>query len=372
MTPAFIVSTPLFAGCRSILSSNCSPDIRDRRSPSRAVSRKPFLGQSFLGSTSRFEGRHVTHERSLYTLCRARTPILEDFVRAVKQDSDTANSDSTNPDFVMNMFPDLETKRMVFVWNGETGAYAETALRLRYGSGTEAVPVENFQAAFEAVAEEMASLALIPIENSMQGSFYSNYDLLLKYKDLNIVEEIAYDVDYCLAALPGITLEDVRTIIGHPSALKQCEQSLAKFGKSTEPSPYVMGYAKRLVTVQERHVAAIVNPRTAEDYGLQILAKGLQDFRSTTRFLVISRTPSNPRPERPVKTSIVFGLQSGPGTLFKALSAFALRDINLTKIESRPIGEKFEFAFYIDLEADISEKRCQNALRHLEEEIATW
>lgn len=254
-------------------------------------------------------------------------------------------------------------------FQGEAGAYSEQAVFGYFGS-VETVPCETFDAAFELVVSGESDSALIPIENSLAGSIHQNYDLLLRH-DLHIVGEYLLRVRHCLIALPGVKKEDVRKAISHPQALGQCAGYLRSHGIKAEQVYDTAGSVKMLKESGARDVAAIASRRAAELYGMQILEEGIEDNEENfTRFLAVGREPGLPASE--AKTSIVFTLNNQPGALFKALSVFALRDIDLTKIESRPLqGKPWEYLFYVDFIGSVQDEVSKRALDHLGEYAVT-
>ncbi|KAJ7536826.1 hypothetical protein O6H91_12G083700 [Diphasiastrum complanatum] len=266
-------------------------------------------------------------------------------------------------------------------YQGVPGAYSEMAASKAYPN-CEAVPCDQFEAAFQAVELWVVDRAVLPIENSLGGSIHRNYDLLLRHR-LHIVGEVQIVVNHCLLGLPGVKKEELRRVVSHPQALAQCEQNLSKLGVTREAVDDTAGAAQFIVAYDLKDTGAIASSRAAEIYGLDILEANIQDDSdNVTRFLMLAREPIIPRNDRPFKTSIVFTLEEGPGVLFKALAAFALRKINLRKIESRPqrkrplriiddsnngVPQYFDYLFYIDFEASMADPRAQNALGHLQE-----
>eukprot|EP01018_Ginkgo_biloba_P009248 Gb_31913 [translate_table: standard] len=278
------------------------------------------------------------------------------------------------------------------LFQGVPGAYSEIAALKAYPQ-CEAVPCEQFEAAFQAVELWMVDRAVLPIENSLAGSIHRNYDLLLRHR-LHIVGEVQLPVHYCLLGLPGVKMEEIRRAVSHPQALAQCEKLLSKLGVIRENVDDTASAAKFIAVHNLRDTGAVASARAAEIYALDILKDGIQamisssshyakkidDSDNVTRFLMLAREPIIPRTDRPFKTSIVFTLEEGPGVVFKALAVFALRNINLTKIESRPqrkrplrvvdgsntgIAKYFDYLFYIDFEASMADPRAQKALGHL-------
>jgi prephenate dehydratase len=250
-------------------------------------------------------------------------------------------------------------------FQGEPGAYSEQAVFNYYGQ-VEAQPCESFDEVFEAVVAGECTSALIPIENSLAGSIHQNYDLLLHH-NLHIVGEYFLRVQHCLIALPAVRLPEIKKAISHPQALGQCAHYLRSHTIKAEPVYDTAGSVKILKASGARDTAAIASRRAAELYEMQILEEGIEDnAENYTRFLAIQSAPIIPSGE--AKTSIVFTLKNEPGALFKALSVFALRDIDLTKIESRPLaGSPWEYLFYIDFIGAMQSEKVRKALDHLNE-----
>ena len=258
---------------------------------------------------------------------------------------------------------------MKVAFQGEPGAYSEQAV-FNYFGDVETQPSESFDVVFAEVASGTCEAGLIPIENSLAGSIHQNYDLLLRH-DLHIVGEHLLRVRHCLIALPDVKKSEIKKAISHPQALGQCAGYLRSLGIKPESVYDTAGSVKMLKESGARDTAAIASRRAAELYGMQILEEGIEDnAENFTRFLAISKSEIKPQSE--AKTSIVFTLKNQPGALFKALSVFALRDIDLTKIESRPLqGKPWEYLFYIDFIGATHEGTAQKALDHLSESALT-
>jgi prephenate dehydratase len=250
-------------------------------------------------------------------------------------------------------------------FQGEPGAYSEQAV-FNYFGEVETVPCESFDAMFDAVVSGKSDAALAPIENSLAGSIHQNYDLLLRH-NLHITGEYFLRVQHCLIVNTGVQMEDIKKAISHPQALGQCAGYLRSHGIKAEQVYDTAGSVKMLKESGARGVAAIASKRAAELYGMQILQEGIEDnAENYTRFLAVRRESIIPTDD--AKTSIVFTLKNVPGSLFKAMSVFALRDIDLTKIESRPLqGSPWEYLFYIDFIGAAHEEAARRALDHLGE-----
>jgi len=258
---------------------------------------------------------------------------------------------------------------MTIAFQGEPGAYSEQAIFDYFGQ-VQTLPCESFDAVFAAVTAGQSEYGLIPIENSLAGSIHQNYDLLLRH-DLHIVGEYFLRVRHCLIALPGVEKQEITRVISHPQALGQCAAYLRALAVKTEPVYDTAGSVKMLKASAERSTAAIASHRAADIYGMQILQEGIEDnTENYTRFLAIALQPVEPVAD--AKTSIVFTLKNQPGALFKALSVFALRDIDLSKIESRPLaGTPWNYLFYIDFAGAVADESVQRALNHLGEYALT-
>jgi len=255
---------------------------------------------------------------------------------------------------------------MIVAFQGEPGAYSEAAA-LKFAPASQTLPCPSFDEVFAAVRDTRATHGILPMENSIGGSIHRNYDLLLEH-DLPIVGEVVLDITHNLLVLPGTTMEQVKKIYSHPQALAQCERFLRSLpGVSVEATYDTAGSAKLVKEKGLKDAAAIASDRAAQVFGLEILKPEIQDFSDNiTRFLVVSRLAEHD--EAADKTTVVFSLPNEPGSLFKALSVFALRDIDLTKIESRPIrGRPWEYLFYVDLPVGRHDLKCARALVHLAE-----
>ncbi len=252
-------------------------------------------------------------------------------------------------------------------FQGELGAFSQEASRRIFGPAVKPLPCVTFDEVFEAVLGKRAGLAVIPIENSLAGSIHENFDLLSRHP-LEAIAETFVRIEHNLIVHRGTTLRQVERIYSHPVALAQCRRILRKLKRAEKVAFYdTAGSVKHIKENRLRHAAAIASADAARIYGMKVLMRGIEDNRENyTRFLALAPRGVYPRGGR--KTSVVFALKNEPGALFKALSVFALRNIDLTKIESRPIhGKPWEYLFYLDLQSDLRSRDCANALRHLQE-----
>jgi len=250
-------------------------------------------------------------------------------------------------------------------FQGERGAFSEEAAVKLLGEEIVLVPRPTFEAAFTAIREGAADYILAPIENSLAGSVHRSFDLLVDSK-LNILAEVVIPIAHNLIAVPGAKLEDITVVESHPVALAQCEQFFAAHPRikriATEDTA---GSVREIVKSGDRIRAAIAGRRAAEIYSGVILQEHLEDnCENYTRFLLLSE--STTVPENADKLSLVFQLDHRPGALFHALEPFARRDLNLLKIESRPVhGSPWQYRFYLDLQASRRDPEVAAALREL-------
>jgi len=260
-------------------------------------------------------------------------------------------------------------RRVAF--QGEPGAFSEAAALEHFGADIATVPCETFDDVFAAAESGSVDIGLVPIENSLGGSIHRNYDLLMRHR-LAITGEHYLRVRHCLIGLPGAELAGIRRVISHPQGLAQTEHWVRANlpGAHSEPVHDTAGSVRMVRDGADETVAAIASRRAAEVYGLPILVEGIEDDAANyTRFLAIERELRIPMGD--AKTSLVFTVRHQPGSLFKALSVFALRDIDLTKIESRPLaGRAFEYLFYVDIVGSQTSEVVRRALDHLSEYAA--
>jgi len=259
----------------------------------------------------------------------------------------------------------MTTPKIVF--SGARGAFGELAARRHFGENADISPVLGFDAVFNAIKRKKADFGVVPIENSCAGSVYQNYDLLQNSR-LYIVGEVFLQVNHFLLAKPGTHIGAVRRVLSHPQALAQCARFLKHHPQMKQVEADNTALAAKAVSEDGcADTAAIASSRAAEDFGLDVLVPNIQDRDdNVTRFLVVGRDRSE-RGEVPRKTSIVFSLKNTPSALFKALGVFALRDIDLLKIESRPKDGEGCYLFYLECEGDIEDDTVKNAISHLKE-----
>jgi chorismate mutase / prephenate dehydratase len=250
-------------------------------------------------------------------------------------------------------------------YQGEIGAYSEMAVYKFFGKKAEPVPCKDFQEVFESVKAGAVPSGVVPIENSIEGSVNQNYDLFLAY-DLKVCGEVAVKLAHVLIGNPQAKLEDIETVYSHPQALAQCRKYLEKHNWQIIPAYDTAGAVKIVKEKNLENAAAIASEKAADLYSMKILARDIADNPSNyTRFLVLALEDAAPTGDD--KTSIIFSAKHAPGTLYHALGEFASRNINLTRIESRPTKTTaWQYNFYLDFEGHRTEKRCVEALEALE------
>ena len=339
--------------------------------------------------------------------------------------STTTTTKSTSNTSSTTTTSTISTKRPIKVcYQGEPGAYSEKSLRELLGHNVIAVARPTFEACYQAVASKECDYACLPFENSLGGSIHDNYDLMLRY-DLTIVAEHEFRVKHCLLVVDGVKKDDIKFCMSHPQALAQCDNYLRSLGITPIPMYDTAGSAKMLMQnwkaarnkkqnndnnsnsggdndnfralpdqCTPENTAAIASDLAGVAYGLHCLDEGIEDDDTNfTRFLLLGREGVSHHLNKniPSKTSIVFTLPNTPGALYKALACFSLREIDFSKIESRPtsasllnflkfknqaLGNKaknqkdlprFRYCFYLDFLASELDENAQNAIHHLKE-----
>lgn len=252
--------------------------------------------------------------------------------------------------------------RRLVAFQGERGAYSEDACVKQFGSEVETRPYPDFASVFGAVERDEVTHAVVPVENSIEGSVTQVNDLLLDH-DLTIVGEVIVPVKHCLMVAEGATMDSVREVMSHPQALGQCRKFLENHPDWKTIASYDTAGSARIVADSKRiDVAAIASRRAAKVYGLKILKEDIQsEDANFTRFFVLEK---NPVPvEGANKTSIVFATKNAPGALHMCLGEFASRGVNLSKLESRPRKNKpWVYVFYADIEGSMDDPACHAAV----------
>jgi prephenate dehydratase len=253
---------------------------------------------------------------------------------------------------------------LIIAFQGEPGAFSEAAARCHFGNGTQTLPCESFAAVFHAIQRGDATNGILPVENALAGTVAQVYELLIEH-DFRVQAEVILPVKYCLLVLEGTTLDDIRQVKSHPQALAQCADTLRRRGWEAVASYDTAGAARALAAHPEPGTAVLASALAGKLYGLVMLESGLEDDPvNSTRFFIIGRDDA-PRQD-PSKTSLVFAVRHRPRALYDCLGAFARRNINLTKIESRPMrGRAWQYWFYLDFEGHSQDPDAEAALADL-------
>lgn len=254
------------------------------------------------------------------------------------------------------------------VYQGTEGAYSQLAMKAYFGDAAEGYHVETWREAMEAIQRGEADYAVLPIENSSAGIVGENFDLMLEY-DNYIVAEKTIKIEHALLGLPEAELSDIRTVYSHPQALMQSVDFLDDHKEWERVSVKNTAVAaKQVVREQRKEQAAIASEVTADIYGLKILKNHINySEENSTRFIIVGGRRL--RLKGADKVSICFEVSHESGSLYRMLSHFMFNNLNMVKIESRPIKDKsFEYRFFVDLEGDLGEGAMQNALKGLLEE----
>ncbi len=263
-----------------------------------------------------------------------------------------------------------DSKHTTVAFQGELGAFSHAAAIKLLGTDASPRPYPAFKDIFEALKAGRVAHAVLPIENTLHGSILENYDNLLQY-GFPIRGETSVRIAHQLITMPGTRFRDVRKVFSHPVALNQCRLFFEQ-NKTIEAVTFydTAGSVKMLQEEQPKGAAAIASASAADIYGGKIVKRNIEDNpHNYTRFFLLTKQKDVTIVDRqPWKTSVVFTTANTPGTLFKAMACFALRDLNLTKIESRPlVGHPWEYMFYVDFLGSAADPVVRNALAHLGE-----
>jgi prephenate dehydratase len=254
-------------------------------------------------------------------------------------------------------------------YSGEPGAFAEDAVQAAFGD-VDRVGLPGFRQVFEAVESGDSVAGLVPIENSVNGTVRENYDLLLEHR-LELRAEVVVPVRLCLAALPGVSLDAVERVYSHIQALGQAEAFLRRRSWALLTTYNTAGAGRLIVDRAEHGSAAVLSPRAAALFGLEILADDIQDVPDNrTRFLVVARPGASLPPlvagGEAMRTTLVLAVRNEPGALLRVLAVFAAHGLNMSAIDSRPSRERaWEYVFWVDLDADRTEPAMASALDEL-------
>lgn len=286
-------------------------------------------------------------------------------VRSLARDKNISPSDMEN--IYRNIIDACRKIQGVAVaFQGEPGAYTEEAAFRFFGKSTKGVPYESIDEVFEAVEVGNVPFAMVPVENSLEGSITRAYDLLLD-SPLMVCGETELRISHCLIVIEGASLDTIKMVYSHPHALGQCRNFLNHLNCELIPASDTAGSVRMIKEQGRQDSAAVASAKAAEIYGMKIIAREIEDNpHNFTRFFILSKEDSPPTGND--KTSIVFSLKHKPGALYDCLREFASREINLTKLESRPTRHQpWEYNFYMDVSGHREQKDVVEALKALEE-----
>lgn len=262
----------------------------------------------------------------------------------------------------------LDTEKARVVFQGADGAYSQAAMTQYFGEQISSFHVDTFRDAMIAIDEGSADFAVLPIENSTAGIVSEIYDLLAEFENY-IVGEQVIKIEHCLMALPGTKLSDIHTVYSHPQSLMQSARFLLEYPSWKQISMKNNAFAaKKVQEDQDKSQAAIASEYAARLYGLEVLEKGVnQSSSNSTRFIIVTNQKIFKKDAK--KVSICFEVPHESGSLYHMLSHFIYNNLNMSKIESRPIEERnWEYRFFIDFDGNLGDSAVKNALRGLREE----
>lgn len=261
----------------------------------------------------------------------------------------------------------LETKKARVVFQGADGAYSQAAMMQYFGEEINSFHVDTFREAMSAIDEGSADFAVLPIENSTAGIVNEIYDLLVEFENYIVGEQII-KIEHCLLGVPGTKLEEIKTVYSHPQSLMQSARYLENHDWQQISMQNNAFAAKKVADEKDRTHVAIAGEHAAKIYGLEVLQKGVNHSgTNSTRFIIVTnqkifRTDAK-------KVSICFEVPHESGSLYHMLSHFIYNNLNMTKIESRPIEDRnWEYRFFIDFEGNLADSSVKNALRGLRDE----
>jgi len=258
------------------------------------------------------------------------------------------------------------TKKIRFSFQGVNGAYSELAGKKIFSNST-SIPKKTFEEMFEAVRNNNAEVALVPIENSRAGRV-ADTQRLIPESNLKIIGEYFLEVNHCLLALPGTSIKDIKRIHSHEQAIAQCRNNIIKHKKDMVVAADTAGAAKMISVIKNKEDAAIASSLAADTYNLEIIEKNFQDSENNvTRFLIMSKDLVMPNTkESRIMTTLVFELKSIPAALYKSLGGLASNGVNMTKLESYINPQGFDVAqFYADIEGHPENKNVKLALEEM-------
>ena len=262
---------------------------------------------------------------------------------------------------------ELEADSARVVFQGAEGSYSQAAMAKYFGDRIHSFHVDSFRDAMSAIDEGSADFAVLPIENSTAGIVNEIYDLLQEYENYIVGEQIM-KIEHCLLGVPGARVSDIKTVYSHPQSLMQSAKFLSNHDWKQISMQNNAFAARKVAEEGDVTQAAIAGEHAAEAYGLEILQRGINDSGdNSTRFIIVTNQKVFRKDAN--KISICFEVPHESGSLYHMLSHFIYNDLNLTKIESRPIEDRtWEYRFFVDFEGNLADSAVKNALRGLRDE----
>lgn len=266
------------------------------------------------------------------------------------------------------MVDELEKENVRVVYQGVEGAYSQQAMIQYFGENVKCFHVERWRDAMEAIADGMADYAVLPIENSSAGIVNDNYDLLQEF-DNYIVGEQIISIQHALLGTPDAEISDIKTVYSHPQGLMQCARYLDENRQWQQVSlPNTAVAAKKVADDGDKSQAAIASALAGKQHGLKVLKEAVNDSgQNSTRFLIVTNQRIFCKDAK--KVSICFEVSHESGSLYNVMSHFIYNNLNMCRIESRPIADKnWEYHFFVDIEGNLNDSAVKNALRGIREE----
>lgn len=261
----------------------------------------------------------------------------------------------------------LQEGKIRVVFQGAEGAYSQAAMVQYFGERIESFHVDTFRDAMSAIEEGSADFAVLPIENSTAGIVSDIYDLMVEFENYIVGEQII-KIEHCLLGIPGSSIEDIRTVYSHPQSLMQSARFLLQYDWKQISMQNNAFAAKKVIEDKDKSQAAIASAYAGDIYGLEVLKKGVnQSDTNSTRFIIVTNQKVFLKDAK--KISICFEIPHESGSLYHMLSHFIYNNLNLCKIESRPIEDRnWEYRFFVDFEGNLADGAVKNALRGLRDE----
>jgi prephenate dehydratase len=252
-------------------------------------------------------------------------------------------------------------------FQGELGAFSEEAVRRAFSPHEQPVPCRENREVARLVADRGADAGVLPVENTLAGSVPASYDAVLAEPEIHVTAEVVIPIHHCVLGVPGSSIESLKTVESHPVALAQCGAWFERHPSIAARAAYdTAGAARDVAQSADPARGAIASRIAAERYHLEVLAENVEDRPDNqTRFVVLERHPARLAPGSPAKTILILGVANQPGALMRVLAPLSSRELNLTKIESRPTGEPWTYHFVLEVDHKAGDPRFEQALREL-------